>query len=115
MKSGATSFEQAVTLFNNPALLQTFRLLIARPGGIGLPPTCVPGAPTVPMLFDTKLTCGDSTEKPNHHVLSQSSTKRSCSCRAQLKPTTYCASIVTGVFSVCGSIPTLFWVNRLHA
>src|SRR5579863_1154185 len=115
MKSGATSFEQAVVLFRSPDALQTFKLLIARPGGIGEPPTCAAGAPTVPMLLETKLTCGASTEKPNHHVLSQSSTKRSCSCRAQLKPTTYCASMVSGVFSVCGSIPTLFWVNRLHA
>ena len=46
-----------------------------------------------------KLACGPSSERPTEALLLRCLTNRNCAVRVQLKPTTYCASIVAGVFS----------------
>lgn len=40
--------------------------------------------------------------------------KRICGTRSQLKPGTYCPSIVSGMFSPRATMPCLFAVIRLH-
>src|SRR5215470_5604948 len=101
MTSGNLLFEHRVVLLSNPLALQLFPGLTPRPTGTTVPfPGLKAAAPATPFPFEAKAVRDASTETPNHTTLFQSWTKRNCGCRAQLKPTTYCASIESGAFSV---------------
>src|SRR3954471_20461060 len=52
-----------------------------------------------------------STETATQNSLFQFLVTRNCACRAQLKPTTYCASMVVGAASLRGVMPWLFKVK----
>ena len=112
MMSGAILLEQIVVLFSRPLALQLLPGFTTSPGGTvnpvfgerdasgyrpGVP---IAGAPATPLPFDAKAVCGDATDTPNQAILPQSCTNRISGCRAQLKPATYCASMVSGMFSV---------------
>ena len=95
MTSGAMLFEHEVMLSNKPAALQVLVALTDNPGGTVKP---VFGVPATAAPFEAKAVCEDSTDTPNQAIWFQSSTNRIAGWRDQLKPTTYCASMVSGVF-----------------
>src|SRR5580700_6716741 len=57
---------------------------------------------------------GPSTDNPKANLPPKSLTTRKPYCRAQLKPTLYCGSMVRGGVSVRFSIPFLFSVSKDH-
>src|SRR5271169_2935387 len=105
-------FEHSVWLSRSPPALQVLAGLTPRPAGTT---RALPGVNPTAAPFEAKAVCEASTETPNQTTLFQSWTNRTCGCRAQLKPTTYCASIDSGAFSVPGRIPSLFAVTMLQA
>src|SRR5580658_3732426 len=115
MMSGAILIEHCVVLFNKPPALQLLNGFTLTVVGVIRPLAGVKVAGTTsPAPFPTKLVCGDSTDTANQATLFQSCTQRMAGWRAQLKPATYCASMVSGVFSVPFRMPTRFWVAKLH-
>ncbi|AYO84737.1 hypothetical protein EBB05_22580 [Methylobacterium brachiatum] len=58
---------------------------------------------------------GDSADRPPHRPGATSLTTRSCGFRVQLKPGTYCASMVSGICSLSGVMPDRSVVIRLQA
>src|SRR5579862_500841 len=60
------------------------------------------------------VSCEFSTEKPSHALLLKFLVTRKPYWRAQLNPTVYCGSMVSGVASVRLSRPCLVSVTRLH-
>src|ERR1700722_6311463 len=111
MMSGATLFEHCVELSRRPELLQRLFGLTARPVGTTKP---LVGVKPGPAPFEAKPVCGDSTDTANQPTLPTSSTKRIAGVRFQLKPATYCASMVSGMFSVPFRMPVRFCVAKLH-
>src|ERR1700743_114339 len=102
MISGAMSFEQVVRRLRCDGPVQVLLMLV----------TIGAGGDTVAALGEPGNTVpGCSSDTPNETTLFQSWTKRTCGLRNQSKPTTYCASMVVGTFSLPGSIPTRFWVK----
>src|ERR1700689_3956407 len=94
--------EYWVKVSSNPLPAPWLTLLIVNPNG-----TVDPG--------DWKTTCGLSADTPNDTAGPKSLTTRIWALRVQLKPTTYCASIVSGTFSCRALMPTRFCVNKLQA
>src|SRR5580658_8615607 len=104
--SGATSFEQVVVELRCEPPVQVLLMLV----------TIGAGGDTVDALTEPGNTaCGCSIDTPYETALFQSPTKRICGLRNQSKPTTYCASIVSGTVSLPGSAPTRLWVKKLQA
>src|SRR5450755_4113649 len=60
------------------------------------------------------VSCEFSTDSPNHTLLLKFLVTRNAYCRAQLKPTVYCGSIVMGNASLRLSSPCLVSVTKLH-
>src|ERR1700688_891598 len=79
-----------------------------------------PPAPAEPirkleaLLCVDTVACGFSTLTANQTLLPKFFAKRTPYCRAQLKPTVYCGSMVMGRASVRLSVPFLVSVTRLH-
>src|SRR6516165_6770106 len=74
----------------------------------------LPNAKFATLPRAAKVVWGFSTEAPTHKRLPKFWTKRIPYCRAQLKPTVYCGSIVMGRASVRLSRPCLVSVTKLH-
>ncbi len=73
-------------------------------GEAGSVPLMPPGARLV--VETMPVACGLSSDRPAQKPSAILSTKRSCGLRVQLKPDTYCASMVTGASSSRGSCPS---------
>src|ERR1700722_6978462 len=116
MMSGAGLTEHWVTLSRRPDALQLLVTLVMAVGGTTVPELAdeTATAPATPLPFEANAVCDDSTDTANQAILPQSSTNRMAGWRAQLKPATYCASMVSGTFSVLFRMPTRFCVAKLH-
>src|SRR5260221_1957888 len=58
--------------------------------------------------------CGPSIETPRANLPWKSFTARIAYCRAQVKPATYCGSIISGSASCLLAMPFLFSVAKVH-
>ena len=95
--------------------LQLFVTFATTVGGTTVPALAdVPTGPATPLPLEANEVSEDSTDTPNQAIWPTSCTNRIAGWRAQLKPVTYCASMVSGMFSVWFMMPTRFWVSKLH-